>query len=116
MSDLSTMDSSLNTTSSDDSNDNRRQAGDRRDDSSSETLNALTVEKTLLEAELKHVDEGVAEEEGADDELREFQRIERDIRVNELEKCLKDIDREIDALRQRQTSLRHRFVIALIDT
>ena len=74
LSDLSTIESS-------------RESSDCRQSGSTESLRALALEESLLAAEVKELSEG-AEVDDDDEDLKEFTRIEREIRVSELHKCL----------------------------
>ncbi|XP_025018178.1 pleckstrin homology-like domain family B member 2 isoform X2 [Tetranychus urticae] len=64
-------------------------------------LTALSIEESLIRGEIddmKHQQFSDAE----DEELKEFQRIEKEIKLNELYKCLETIEKEIIAIKQQQ--------------
>jgi hypothetical protein len=72
---------------------------------SSESLNAFLLEERLLQAEIEKVLEPIDEGGNTcdlDDELREFQAIEKEVRLTELSKSLLKIQKEIMIRRENR--------------
>ncbi|XP_053206517.1 pleckstrin homology-like domain family B member 2 [Panonychus citri] len=64
-------------------------------------LTALSIEKSLIRNE---IDDMKLQQfsDAEDEELKEFQRIEKEIKLNELYKCLETIEKEIVTIKQYQ--------------
>jgi len=63
-------------------------------DDNFEALNSLIMEKGLIKGEIEEM-KSQHFSDVEDEELREFQRIEKELRLNELYKCLETIDKQI---------------------
>ncbi|KAI1293787.1 Pleckstrin homology-like domain family B member 2 [Halotydeus destructor] len=70
------------------------------DTGSSETLNALNVEKALLQNEFDEINRQTMSET-EDEELKEFQKIEKEIRLSEISHSLEKVYNQIEERRSR---------------
>ncbi|XP_074603087.1 uncharacterized protein LOC141856609 [Brevipalpus obovatus] len=72
--------------------------------SNSPALDALSNEKRLIRNEIADIKKQPYSD-GEDEELREFQRIEREIKLNELYRCLDNIEKQMKKVSQQCCSL-----------
>lgn len=72
--------------------------------SNSPALDALSNEKRLIRNEIADIKKQPYSD-GEDEELREFQRIEREIKLNELYRCLDNIEKQMMKVSQQCCSL-----------
>jgi hypothetical protein len=72
--------------------------GNNNKTTSSESLNALLMEEALVFGELNDIQQlQFSDCDDVDDQdLREFQRIEREIKISELTKCLQMVQKQIN--------------------
>jgi len=101
--------STLNSRNSDSSISSTESGNDGINDKtgSSESLNALLMEEALVFGELNDIQQQQFSDcdDGDDDDLREFQRIEREIKVSELTKCLQVVQKQIQHYKQKRDSM-----------
>ena len=103
LSDLSTIDGSSRDSSS------QLESREEALSASNETLNALGLEESLLRAEISHLlrendsDDNTDDNTDDDDtDLKEFRRIEREIKLTELNKGLEAVRGQIEAKKLSQ--------------
>lgn len=73
-------------------------------DANYEALDALSTEKLLIRDEIDDIKRQHSSD-AEDEELREFQKIEREIKLNELYRCLDNIEKQIGKVSQQCSSL-----------
>lgn len=78
---------------------------------SGETLNELIMEEALLRGEL-HDLQNQQFSDVEDDELREFQKIENEIKVSDLQKCLNLVQRQISSCKRKKCEMQKAVVTA----
>ena len=99
LSDLSTIESSV-------------ESSDCRQSGSSESLHALSLEESLLLAEIQELTQKRPEvevDDNDDEDLKEFTRIEKELRIAEINKLLESVRQQMKARETQVTDLRQAF-------
>lgn len=75
---------------------------------SSESLNVLLMEEALVLGELNDIQQQHFSDcdDNEDEDLREFQRIEREIKVSELSKCLQLVQKQINNYNEKRDAIK----------